>query len=357
MGTSPGSAPRRETDASPAVRPVRLGLVGLAWGERVASAVRGRPEVRLAACHARTPARRDAFAARHGLRAYATYEQMLADRSLEGVVLMTPNGTHRDLAVEALRAGKHVLVTKPIAPTLAEAAEMMATAAACGRTLAVGHQSRRHPALRRLRQLVDSGDLGELRLIEGNTSSPTGPTLAAGHWRTQAAACPGGPLMQLGIHYIDTFQHLLGPVRSVSAWMSGSPGNDTAPDTTLSLFQFHTGAAGYLGSSYVTAHARWIRLTGTEGAAVFQADGSLRVVKEGRDHVVVPPASDRESVLSAMLAEEVGEFAACIRGGSPPEIDGRVGTRNLAVVLAAVESHRCGEPVSVDGILLAAGIS
>lgn len=323
----------------------------------MASAAHGLPGARLTACVARTRETSEAFAARHGLRACTNYEAMLADTSLHGVVIMTPNGTHRDLAVAALRAGKHVLVTKPIATTLEDAAAMIRTARETGRVLAVGHQSRRHPALRRLKQAVDAGELGRPHLIEGNTSSPTGLTLAAGHWRGRPEECPGGPLLQLGIHYVDNFQHFLGPIRTVSAWMGRTGAGGVDPDTTVTLLEFRSGVAGYLGSSYVTALARWIRVAGENGTACFQADGSLVLQQAAAAETLLPPVVDREAVLQGMLVEEIAEFAECIRTGAEPEIGGGPAARNLAVVLAAVESHLRGAPVDVDELLATAGIS
>jgi len=279
-------------------------------------------------------------------------------KPLWGIVIMTPNSTHRDLAVSAMRAGKHVLVTKPIATTLADTSDMIRVAHETGRILAVGHQSRRHPALRALKRQIIAGELGPLRLIEGNTSSPTGLGVRAGEWRADAAECPGGPLTQLGIHYVDNFQHFLGPVRSVSARLAKSSDGAIETDTATVVMDFASGAAGYLGSSYVIPHSRWIRVAGEKGTAHFHADGSLTLTaaEGGAARVMVPASADREAVIQQMLAEEVAEFVECIRTGRPPETGGATAARNLAVVLAAVESHRLGSPVVVDDILQAAGI-
>lgn len=338
---------------------IRLGIAGLGWGARMAAAMRDLPGVTLPSCHARTPAARDDFAARFGCRACATWEELVADDSLHGVIIMTPNRTHRDLAVAALRAGKHVLVTKPVATTLRDAADMIAAAREGDRILAVGHQSRRHPALRELKRLVEAGDLGAPRLVEGNTSSPTGLSAAPDEWRAQAEECPGGPLLQLGIHYVDNYQHLLGPVGEVTARFSKLGRGAIDPDTAIVLFGFDAGSAGSLTSSYVTPHTRWIRVTGEHAMAQFGADGSLTLQPAGRGPCItlMAPVKDREETLRQMLAEEVAEFAECIRTGRAPETDGIAGARNLAVVLAAVASHRRGAPVRVQELWEKAGLS
>ncbi len=326
----------------------RLGLVGLGWGSRVAAAVRPLPRVRFAAGHARSADARGLFSREFGVPTHARYEDLLADATLAGVVLMTPNRTHRELAVAALRAGKHVLVTKPVASSLPDAAEMIRVARECGRILCVGHQSRRHPALRELRRMVAAGALGPIRAIEGNTSSPTGLQLGSAAWRADPGECPGGPLLQLGIHYIDNFQHLVGPVEEVLATFTKVGRGPMPVDSTATLLRF-AGASGYLGSGYAAARTRWIRLTGEAAAAHFGDDGSLSLIPaRGAPTTVKPAPPDPERILSHMLAEEVDDFARCIRGEAVPEVDGRTGLRNLAVVLAAVESARSGKPIAVD---------
>lgn len=333
--------------------PVRLGLVGLGWGERVAAAMERLREVELTVCHARTAAMREDFALRYGCRVAATWPELLADPTLDGVILMTPNSTHGALAIEAMRAGKHVLVTKPMATTLADAAAMVRVASETGRVLCVGHQSRRHPAQRALHRLVASGALGVPQRIEGNTSSPTGLAREDGAWRDQAAECPGGPLMQLGIHYIDNFQHLLGSITTVTGRMTPARNVNGGVEATATLFRFDSDVTGYLGSSYVAPKTRWTVVTGDEARAVADTDGSLRIQRiDGGDmREIMPAVVDPKAVLADMLAAEVEEFGACIRAGAYPEVSPSRAARNLAVVLATIEADRDGGWVDVDALL------
>ena len=128
---------------------VRLGLVGVgSWGEQVALSVALDHCLELVACYARTPASREAFAHRHGCRACSSYEDMLDDESIHGVVIMSPNKAHRAQIEAAAAAGKHVLVTKPIASSIEDGRAIIESCQAAGVILSVGHQSRREPALR-----------------------------------------------------------------------------------------------------------------------------------------------------------------------------------------------------------------
>lgn len=336
----------------PMQTPVRLGLVGLSWGARVAEAMQTLSGVTLAGCFARHRDSREAFARRFGCRFFETYETMLDDERLDGVILMTPNDTHRTLAVQALAAGKHALVTKPIAASLVDAAAMIETAKAARRILAIGHQSRRQPGVRKMKEAITRGVIGVPVMIEGNTSSPTGAGLKEESWRESIESCPGGPLLQLGIHYIDNFQYLLGPVRSVSGWQRRVRAGAGNVDTALTLFQFRKPEiGGTLASSYVAASTRWTRVSGTEGALTFDTHRGLICDRIGAatDTLVAPVPGD--VAIREAIAEEIEEFAHCIRTGAVPEIDGAVGARNLAVVLAAVKANEVGSWIEVERLL------
>ena len=323
---------------------VRLGLVGLGWGARIAEAARDLADVRIAACFARSPTQTQAFAEEFGCRAAGSFQALVEDETLDGIVLMTPNSTHCPLAVAALAAGRHVLVTKPIATTLADAAAMIAAARSAGRILAVGHQSRRQFGVRKLKELVEAGDLGPPVLFEGNTSSPTGLTLESDSWRASSEECPGGPLIQLGIHYIDNAQYLMGPIQSVSGCLRLVGSGRTVPGFATLCFGFADGA-GTLVSSYVSPHTRWMRVSGEIASAVFDDKRGVTLESPRREPWVVVCPDSPELRLRQSLQDEIAEFAACIRDGRRPEVDGSAGARNLAVVLAAVESHRSGETV------------
>ena len=295
--------------------------------------------------------RREEFGRRFECRAPATYDAMIEDPLLDGIVIMTPNSTHRELAIAALRAGKDVLVTKPIATSLNDAAAMIDVARDTRRILAVGHQSRRQPAVRKLKALLSDGALGVPVMIEGNTSSPTGLERDHGSWRESPVDCPGGPLLQLGIHYIDNFQYLLGNVETVFGWQRRVRGGAGAVDTTHTLFGFRDRKTGALASSYATSSTRWIRLSGTEAVATFEPGRGLMLQRSGGAFEIVVPPMSNEEIICAALAEEIADFATCVRTRAASEVDGTVGARNLAVVMAAIESAERNAPVEVDELL------
>ncbi len=222
--------------------PVRLGLVGLGdWGEHVAQAAERVPGVLIHACYSRSPETRAAFARRHNCQSSPTYEAMLEDPAIEGIIIMTPNNAHREQATLAALYGKHVLVTKPIAATIEDGRAIVRACAEAGVILAVGHQSRREPALRCLKQLLDADELGKPVMAEANISTGRGAEIRPEQWRWRRDECPGGPLIQLGIHHVDTLQYLLGPIRRVQGWQRRAMVQAEIDDVTGTLLEFENG--------------------------------------------------------------------------------------------------------------------
>jgi len=336
-------------------RAVQLGIVGLGnWSRQVFYAAGQVPEAAITGCYSRHPSTRQAFASEFGCRPYESYEQMADDPQIEGIIVMSANSAHEQDVSIAASHGKHVLVTKPIAATIAAGKRMIETCRENRVTLAVGHQTRREPALRKLRGVLDSGALGDLRLVEANYSTPNGIKIRSGDWRWSEQECPGGPLIQIGIHVIDTLLCLLGPIRRVYSWQERGGIEAEIAGVTATLLEFESGLRGYLGSSYVTRFAHWITIYGTRKNALFSELGGLRLTDDSWEDGEVwdqlaPPAELGAPMPT--IVEELREFARCIRTGEEPEIGGEAGLHNLAVVLAAVESNRTGQPVEVASVL------
>jgi predicted dehydrogenase len=279
---------------------------------------------------------------------------MLEDSTIEGVVVMTPNRDHRKQVVAAATHGKHCLVTKPIATSIEDGAAMIRACEEAGVVLAVGHQSRREPALGRLKELLVAGDLGTPVLVECNISTGVGLGIQSDQWRWTRDECPGGPLIQLGIHHIDTIQYLLGPIVCVQGWQRRVLVRADIDDLTCTLLEFEGGLLGYLGSSYSSSQACWIKVYGTVANAHYDQHLGLTLSQDSWER---GPARETRAMGMELEApiptmrEEVAEFAECVRTGKKPDIDGVQALRNLAVVLAAVQSGETGKPVWVDEML------
>lgn len=328
---------------------VRLGLIGpRGFGQlRMQAAARLEQAAIVAAWPAGAPLPQ-------GVAACSSLDALLAFPGLDAVIVAAPNPHHAGLALAALAAGKHVLVEKPLANTLAECAALVRAAAERGLLLAVGHNSRRTAYARALRRLLDDGALGRVVAAEAHFSHRGGLALAAGAWRADAASCPGGPLNLLGIHEIDTLYYLLGPVARVTALQRRLVTSGEIPDVTLTLLEFASGALGTVAAHYVTPWARALRLFGTAANARWDEGGALLLDTPEQSAQPIALSTGDDPLLDT-LREELAEFAHAIRGGPPPEVDGRTGLRNVAVMEAAIESNRRGAVVEVAEMFARAG--
>jgi predicted dehydrogenase len=329
--------------------PVRLASIGVGyWGSTLADAVGASQVAEILTCFAPTRAHCDEFAGRRGCGIAPSYEAVLTDPAIEGVILATPNDLHRHEIELAARHGKPVFVEKPIALTAVDAEAATRACAEAGVVLAVGHQTRREPGARQLRSLIDAGELGEIVGVEANISTDTGRSVTPDTWRWSREQCPGGSLIQIGIHHIDTLCYLLGPIERVFGIQRHRFISAPIDDVTVTLLEFRSGVIGHLTSHYATARTIDLRVMGTQGAASYDRALGLRLRRDTRARVVeetIPlPAVDP-------LVEEMTEFARCIRRGGRPEVGGEEATLALAVVLAAIESGARGVSVSIDEVL------
>ena len=201
-------------------------------------------------------------------------------------------------------------------------------------------------ASRALKRLLDEGALGRVAQIEGNFSAAAGFVMVKpGAWRAVPAETPAGAMTNLGIHHVDTYQYLLGPIARVTAFSRrvALTGVET-DDVTSILFEFAAGGLGYLGTSWVHANrTAVITLHGTDAQAWHEADGErLFLARRGQPERTEVPLAPADPVV-----EELAEFARCVRDKTRPEVGGEEGAANIAVLEAIVESVATGRAVAV----------
>lgn len=324
---------------------VRLALFGPGgFGRERARAITSSHTTNLVACYSPIETERDACQREFGGRAVSTPGAIWDDPEIEGVVLSTPNQIHLAQIREAAASGKHVFVEKPIATTIAEAQEIVALCEKAGVVLMVGHNSRRRERIRKMKELLQEGTLGQVIAAEANNSHDGGLSIQPGDWRWSPENCPGGPLSQLGVHHADSLQYLLGPVARVSSWQRRLAAPAAIPDVTVTLLEFANGALGYLGAHYAVPDLRFVHLLGTEANVRWdRATGLLLESEAGRESI---PVAENDTVL-----EEIEEFARCIRTGAEPEVGGEGALRALAVIEAAVLSEARQRPVEIAELL------
>ncbi len=326
---------------------VGLGYVGCAkWARSLAVGVVKSEVVRVVSGFSRRLEPRERFAADFDCEPCETLEKMLADERIDGVVICTPNDIHAENAIAAAEAGKHVFIEKPITSRIDDALRVMAACETAGVILSVGHNSRRHGAHRKIKELLDAGAAGQVCMAEAHASHNGGLRLTEGKWRADAERCPALPLTQLGVHQADTLRYLLGRIESVSSVMARRVIELDNVDTTAQVLRFASGDVGYLGSTYISPGTSYVRVYGTE--AVIETDNNIQGVMVrypgGRKEIFPAPPANAN-------VEEIEEFGKAIRGEAEIEVSGQVGTENLAVILAALKSHRERREVTIDEIL------
>jgi len=310
--------------------PVNAGVVGLGyWGPNLARNIERIPGVNLTWCCDERPAARERSAAAHpGTRFTAQLDDLLADDELDAVVLATPVPTHASLAVAVLGAGKHCFVEKPLAQSVVDAERAVAAARAADRVLMVGHLLEYHPGVRKLKQIADSGELGEIHYIYSNR-------LNLGQLRADENA-----LWSLGAHDISVILHLAGEDPFELSAHGESYMRPGIEDVVFAFLRFPSGLAAHLHLSWLDPHKeRRFTVVGSQRMATFDdmdLERKVTVYDKGFDQsassygeyitragdIYSPRISNAEP-----LRLEVEHFVECVRTGATPRSDGESGLR------------------------------
>src|SRR6476620_5815262 len=325
---------------------MKVACIGMGWWSDVlADAIKRSGKLAIAGCHTRSVEKRDKFAAKYGCRAYPSYEAVLADRTIEGIVNTTPNAAHLETTRAAAEAGKHVFLDKPIANTVADARALTEACRRAKVVLALGYQRRRESHFRWIKQRI--GEFGKLVNAEANISRDRLGQIDLNSWRYTADGMPGGVMLQIGIHYTDVLEYLLGPVKAVSGQFTRLvlPGDN--PDVASLVLEHENGALSTLNASYASASEYYLmNIYGKEATAYYDMFEGLRMLKRGEKKPVKVSFADKDTI-----AEELEEFADAVRGGGAPEIGGEYATTSLAVIRAGILSAREGRHVEIAEIL------
>jgi len=317
------------------------------WSDVLADAIKRSGKLEIVSCYSRSEEKRNAFSRKYGCVAARTIEEVLADKSVEGIINTTPNDAHLETTAAAARAGKHVFLDKPIANSIADARALTEACRKAGVVLAIGYQRRRETPFRWIRKQIDAGVFGRLVNAESNISRDRAGKIDLGSWRYQASGMPGGVMLQIGIHYTDVLEYLIGPVAAVSARLAQLvlPGDN--PDVASLVLEHENGALSTLNASYASASENYVmNIYGKEASAYYDLHQGLRFVKRDVPGAVPVPCAKNDAIV-----EELEEFAAAARGGAAPEMTGERATASLAVIRAGILSAKEGRRVTVTEVL------
>ena len=331
---------------------LRIGVVGLGyWGPNLARNFAALPGCELAwCCDASEEARARIAPQFPGARFTAELEDLLADPTLDAIALATPVPTHAELAVRVLEAGKHCFVEKPLAQSAAGAERAVEAARAAGRVLMVGHLLEYHPGVRKLKELADTGELGDrIYYIYGNR-------LNLGKLRADENA-----LWSLGAHDVSVVLYLAGeePVDIVAHGESYV--RDGVEDVVFCFLRFPSGLSAHLHLSWLDPHKeRRFTVVGSRRMATFDdmaLEGKLKVYDKGFDEdartygeyitrtgdIFSPSIPNLEP-----LRIECEHFVESVRSGHQPRSDGASGLRVVRVLEELQRSLDASARLAVD---------
>jgi predicted dehydrogenase len=331
-----------------AFKPINVACLGMGWWSDVlADAIKRSDKLKIVACYTRTEQKRQTFAAKYGCKSAPSYEAILEDRSIDAIINTTPNNVHLESTRAAAAAGKHMFLDKPIATTIADARAITAACSKAGVVLALGYQRRKESQFRWVRKQIDDGVFGKMVNAEANISRDRLGKFEAGSWRYTSEGMPGGVMLQIGIHYADVLEYLIGPIKSVMGSVAQLvlPGEN--PDIASLILEHENGARSTLNACYASASEYYLmNIYGKEATAYYDLHQGMRFLKRGNDHTESVSYDKNDTIV-----EELEEFAAAVRGQGQPEMDGEKATASLAVLLAGVKSARDGRRIEVSEIL------
>jgi len=330
---------------------VRIGQAGIAnHGRTIVNAVRDAGNLQLVSCFDINESANRSVANEFDARAAASYDELVQDSSIDAVVLVTPNHLHAEQVQKAVAAGKHIFVEKPITNTVSEAKQTIAACRNAGLTLMVGHNTRRRRVFRRAKSLLSEGRIGTVVGVEANLSRPAGLQPGLPAWKADPTKSALLPMMQLGIHFVDTVAYLLGPIARVSCFAANVAMPGDALDSTSAVLQLESGIPVTLSSYYVSADAYFLRIYGTEGTIHCSSlKLRLELLQDGELGEVQEEDFSSEGAESFIL--QMREFGECILKRMKPETGGDEGLMALAVIEAMVRSVQTNSIIELKDIL------
>jgi predicted dehydrogenase len=288
--------------------------------------------------------------------AATTLEELLNFPGLEAVSINTPIPLHAEHSLRCLEAGKHVLITKPVARSVGEARDVADAAARNHLAYMVGHHARHEPSILKMKQEMEAGTLGRICNILVTCCSSSGLVQQPGDWRAEPGQNPGGPLLHCGIHLLDVLRSLFGEVSTVSAVMQEEITSYEAIDNTLTLLEFEDGVQAAVVCNYTTAYMHTLDIFGTMAnlhhhqhiTDLGQEELYLQVRKGGPHEPWEKIEIPGESAVNRHGSVLEKEFARQIRAQDYDYENLRESIAALRIVEAAVESHKSGKRIRIE---------
>jgi UDP-N-acetyl-2-amino-2-deoxyglucuronate dehydrogenase len=342
-----------------------FGIVGCgmisAFHARAIGEVRG---AKLAACFDTREEAAKKFAGQFGCKAYTKLGDMLADSKVDIVTIATPSGAHMEPTVAAARAGKHVIVEKPLEITLKKCDRMIEACEKAGVQLGAIFPSRFHDSGVKLKRAIDAGRFGRLTLGDAYVKwYRTQQYYDSGAWRGTWALDGGGALMNQAIHSVDLLTWLMGPVAEIQAKAATlAHERIEVEDVVVATLRFANGAIGVLEATTAAypGYLKRIEIHGSEGSALLEEEDLKawdfakprkedKAVLEGmkKHRSTGGGASDPAAMGHHGHAMQFRDFVEAVKKNRAPAIDGHEGRRSVEIILGVYKAAETGKTVKL----------
>jgi predicted dehydrogenase len=265
---------------------VNAAIVGLGWwGKEIVRSVQGKSQrLKFTRGVSKEPDQVREFAAEHGFTLSTEFEDAVKDPKIDAIVLATPHSLHVEQISRVVAAGKQVFCEKPLALNRADAERAVEACRKAGKILGVGHNRRFWRPMAEIKQMVDDGSLGTIMQVEGNYSTDwLKDVRPETTWRGSPAEAPAGGMTGMGIHIVDAYVNMFGPIQEVHALCAKRLLPNPAGDTVAVLLNFASGLIGYLGTTMVTPYLWRVHVLGSHGWAEARSEFHLTVRKRGME--------------------------------------------------------------------------
>lgn len=318
---------------------------------------------KLVGCFSRSEEKGEEFAKQYGCQPYSDLAQMLANPEIDIVTICTPSGAHLEPGVQAARAGKHVLVEKPLEVTTARCDKLIAECEKAGVRLGTIFPSRFHRSSQLLKAAVDAGRFSEISLAAAYVKwFRTQQYYDSGAWRGTWKLDGGGALMNQAIHSVDLLLWLMGPVKSLSA-MTALRAHERieVEDTAVATLEFASGALGSIEASTASfpGSLKRIEISGSTGYATLEEEALIKwdfakklkadqkIFDEMNSNTTGGGAADPAAIGFKAHQALFEDFVKALNKGTPNLIDGLEGRRSVELITAIYKSAKSGKRIQL----------
>jgi UDP-N-acetyl-2-amino-2-deoxyglucuronate dehydrogenase len=341
------------------VKTLNFAIVGLGMIANIhARCVHELPGAKLLAVCGRKRTQLEVFASEYQAQVYTDYHQMLANKEIDVVCILTPSGTHADLGAAAALSGKHIIVEKPLDVTLDHADKLIEVCQANHVKLCCISQHRYDHAFIELKKAVDSNLLGQLNFGASHTKwYRSQEYYNSNAWRGTWDMDGGGALINQSIHYIDLLQYIMGPAAEVFSYcVTRAHERIEVEDIAVAAIKFKSGAVGLIEGNTAAYPGFCTRLDiyGTEGSVIIEND-QVKEWKLKSGMLYEPPETEINETIGASSADishfshkrQIEDFLSAIRENKEPLVNGLEARKTLQIVLSMYESAQTRKPIFI----------